>query len=75
MGTENNLWKIELDPIIFMNSTGIGNLKSNEVRGSGANLFEEYNSFCNREKGRDLTQSYDISPYTHRKIQKAASQH
>ena len=24
-----------------------------------------------REKGRDLTQSYDKSPYTHRKIQKA----
>ena len=24
-----------------------------------------------REKGRDLTKSYDKSPYTHRKIQKA----
>ena len=24
-----------------------------------------------REKGRDLTLSYDKSPYTHRKIQKA----
>ena len=24
-----------------------------------------------RERGRDLTQSYDESPYTHRKIQKA----
>ena len=24
-----------------------------------------------REKGRDLTQSYDKSPYTHRKTQKA----
>ena len=24
-----------------------------------------------RENGRDLTQSYDKSPYTHRKIQKA----
>ena len=24
-----------------------------------------------KEKGRDLTQSYDKSPYTHRKIQKA----
>ena len=24
-----------------------------------------------REKGRDLTQSYDKRPYTHRKIQKA----
>ena len=28
-----------------------------------------------REKGRDLTQSYDKSPYTHRKIQKATWQH
>ena len=28
-----------------------------------------------REKGRDLTQSYDITPYTHRKIQKATWQH
>ena len=27
------------------------------------------------EKGRDLTQSYDKSPYTHRKIQKATWQH
>ena len=25
-----------------------------------------------REKGRDLTQSYDKSPYTHRKIQKTS---
>ena len=28
-----------------------------------------------REKGRDLSQSYDKSPYTHRKIQKATWQH
>ena len=28
-----------------------------------------------REKGRDLTQSYDKRPYTHRKIQKATWQH
>ena len=28
-----------------------------------------------REKGRDLTQSYDKSPCTHRKIQKASWQH
>ena len=27
------------------------------------------------KKGRDLTQSYDKSPYTHRKIQKATWQH
>ena len=25
-----------------------------------------------KEKGRDLTQSYDKSPYTHRKIQKVS---
>ena len=28
-----------------------------------------------REKGRDLTQSYAKSPYTHRKFQKATWQH
>ena len=28
-----------------------------------------------REKGRDLTQSFNKSPYTHRKIQKATRQH
>ena len=28
-----------------------------------------------RERGRDLTQSYDKRPYTHRKIQKATWQH
>ena len=28
-----------------------------------------------REKGRDLTQSYDKSSYTYRKIQKATLQH
>ena len=28
-----------------------------------------------REKGRDLTQSYDKSPYIHRKIQKVTRQH
>ena len=27
--------------------------------------------FMRREKGRDLTQSYNKSPYTHREIQKA----
>ena len=26
-----------------------------------------------REKGRDLTQSYDKNPYTHRKIQKESN--
>ena len=33
------------------------------------------NSMYKREKGRDLTQSYDKSPNTHRKIQKATWQH
>ena len=27
MGTENNLWKFELDPIIFLDSTGIWSKK------------------------------------------------
>ena len=31
--------------------------------------------FIISEKGRDLTQSYDESPYTDRKIQKATWQH
>ena len=30
---------------------------------------------CAREKRRDLTQSYDKSPYTHREIQKTTRQH
>ena len=30
------------------------------------------NEFLVRQKGRDLTQSYDKRPYTHRKIQKAS---
>ena len=35
-----------------------------------------YSSFgIRREKGRDLTQSCDKSPFTHRKIQKATRQH
>ena len=28
-----------------------------------------------REKGRDLTQSYDISPYTNRNVKRAKWQH
>ena len=31
--------------------------------------------FSQREKGRDLTQSYDKSHYTHKKIEKAMRQH
>ena len=45
-------------------------------------LFKRYESTevdCKyivlREKGRDLTKSYDKIPYTHRKIQKASWQH
>ena len=33
------------------------------------------NEYTMREKGRDLTQSYDKSLYTHRKIQTAKCQH
>ena len=35
----------------------------------------EYNVIVQGGKGRDLTQSYDKSPYTHRNIQKATWQH
>ena len=31
--------------------------------------------FSNIEKGRDLTQSCDKSPYTNRKVQRATGQH
>ena len=31
--------------------------------------------FYRRKKGRDLTQSYEKRPYTHREIQKATRQH
>ena len=31
--------------------------------------------FILKEKGRDLTQSYDKIPYTHRQIQKATQKH
>ena len=30
----------------------------------------KYRMLLNEKKGRDLTQSYDKSPYTHKKIQK-----
>ena len=36
MGTEKNLWKSELDPIICLDSTGIWSLKRKEIKGSGA---------------------------------------
>ena len=32
-------------------------------------------SACSREKGRGMTQVYDKSPYTHRKIKKATRKH
>ena len=31
--------------------------------------------WISREKGQDLTQSYDKTPYTHRKVKKASWQH
>ena len=68
IGTENNLCKFELGPIIFLDSKGIWNLKYKEIRGSGAKLFL-------RENGRDLTQSYDKSPCTNRNVQRAKWQH
>ena len=39
MGTENILWKFELNQIIFLDFTGIGSLKYKEIRVSGAKLF------------------------------------
>ena len=39
IGTENTLWKYELDRNIFLDSTGIGNLKNKELRVSGAKHF------------------------------------
>ena len=39
MGTENNLWKFELDLIIFLDFTDIWSLKYKEIRVGGAKLF------------------------------------
>ena len=39
MGTENNLWKFELDPIIFLDFKDIWSLKYKEIRVSGAKHF------------------------------------
>ena len=39
MGTENNLWKFELDPIIFLDFTGICSLKYKVKRVSAAKPF------------------------------------
>ena len=39
MGTENILWKLELDQSICLDFTGIGSLKNKKIRASGANLF------------------------------------
>ena len=33
-------------------------------------FYDKHKTFRIREKGRDLTQSYNKSPYSHRKIQK-----
>ena len=42
MGTEINLCKFGLDPIIFLDSTGIRSLKYKEIRGSGAIFLGVY---------------------------------
>ena len=39
MGTENILWKFELNQIIFQDFTGIGSLKYKEIRVNGAKLL------------------------------------
>ena len=38
MGTNNILWKFELDELIFLDFAGIGSLKYKEIRVSGAKL-------------------------------------
>ena len=42
IGTENILWKFELDRTIFLDFTVIESLKYKEIKMSGAKLFEEY---------------------------------
>ena len=42
MGIENNPWKFELDPRIFLDFTGIWSLKYKKIGVSGAKLFHEY---------------------------------
>ena len=44
-----------------------------KLRSNNHKVCHLYN--IGREKGRDLTQSYDKSPYTHRKIQNATWQY
>ena len=41
MGTENNLWKFKLDPIIFMDITGIWSLKKQRNKLEWWKLFDE----------------------------------
>ena len=38
----------------------------------GMKILPKVSTYTRREKGRDLTQSYDKSPYTDRKLQKAS---
>ena len=40
-GTENILWKFELDEIFFLDFTGIGSLKHKEIK-VVQNFFDEY---------------------------------
>ena len=42
---------------------------------TGDLLRTDFRFSIKREHGRDLTQSYDKSPFTHRKIHKATQQH
>ena len=56
--------------------SGCGMLTENAYSSGHLVLFHFGTCMCSNvdKKGRDLTQSYDKSPYTHRKIQKASLQ-
>ena len=57
---------------------GIITLESNPSRGTVLPALHGKGNKCDknvREKGRDLTQSYDKNPYTHRTIQNTTRQH
>ena len=43
IGTENNLWKCELDKIISLDFTDIWSVKYKEIRGSGAKFLRSIN--------------------------------
>ena len=68
---------IKSSPFLRMPWNILNKKKKTKTYHSGSSELLKKNplSHMHREKGRDLTQSYDKIPYTDRKIQKATGQH